>query len=225
MTSGKKPRLPVISPPSTKAGGGRKVTRAMVVIYVLLIGGLFVALALRPSSTTGEEGVSAAGYTVGSPGPGTKAPNFSLPSTAGGTVQLSDYSGKTVLLFFHEGLGCQPCWDNIRDLESARPKLQAAGIDKLVTITSNPLNLIAQKMNDEKLTSVALADSDLKISNLYQTSKYGMPGHLSNGHSFLLVGPTGLIEWRADYGGAPNYTMYVPVDKILSDLKTGRTRA
>lgn len=224
MTSGKKPRLPVVSPPANKSGGGRKITRAMIVVYVLLIGGLFVALALRPSSTSGE-GASAGGYTVGTPGPGAKAPNFSLPSTAGGTVQLSDYRGKSVLLFFHEGLGCQPCWDNIRDLETAKSKLQSAGIDKLVTITTNPLDLIAQKMNDEKLTSVALADSDLKISNLYQTSKYGMAGHLSNGHSFLLVGPTGLIEWRADYGGAPNYTMYVPVDKILSDLKSGRTRA
>ncbi|MBI3430525.1 MAG: redoxin domain-containing protein [Actinobacteria bacterium] len=223
MTSGKKPRLPVVSPPSKKAGG-RKVTRAMIVVYVLLIGGLFVALALRPSSTGGG-GATAGGYTVGTPGPGVKAPNFSLPSTAGGTVQLSDYRGKSVLLFFHEGLGCQPCWDNIRDLENAKSKMKSAGIDKLVTITSNPLNLIAQKMNDEKLTSVALADSDLKISNIYQTSKYGMAGHLSNGHSFVLVGPTGLIEWRADYGGAPNYTMYVPVDKILSDLKAGRKGA
>ncbi|XES00911.1 hypothetical protein HEP87_61260 [Streptomyces sp. S1D4-11] len=48
-----------------------------------------------------------------------------------------------------------------------------------------------------------------------------MMGTSRDGHSFLLVGPDGTIRWRADYGGAPDYTMYVPVDKLLADLKAG----
>ena len=40
----------------------------------------------------------------------------------------------------------------------------------------------------------------------------------ADGHTFILVGPDGHIRWRADYGGAPNYTMYVPVDRLLADL-------
>ena len=53
----------------------------------------------------------------------------------------------------------------------------------------------------------------------------GKPGLLKesrDGHTFILVGPDGDIEWRADYGGAPRYTMYVPVPKIIADLKSGR---
>jgi len=29
------------------------------------------------------------------------------------------------------------------------------------------------------------------------------------------------IVWRADYGGAPKYTMYVPMDTLLADLRAG----
>lgn len=34
---------------------------------------------------------------------GEKAPNFSLPSAAGGTVSLSQFAGHNVLLDFYEG--------------------------------------------------------------------------------------------------------------------------
>ena len=40
----------------------------------------------------------------------------------------------------------------------------------------------------------------------------------SAGHSFILVGPDGTIRWRADYGGAPDYTMFVPTERMLADL-------
>ncbi|TFC96775.1 redoxin domain-containing protein [Cryobacterium breve] len=164
-------------------------------------------------------------YAVGAPGPGAEAPDFSLASTAGGTVNLSDYRGESVLLFFHEGIGCQPCWDQIRDLDAAQTELQSAGVDQLLTITSGPVDLIAQKMTDDRLTAVALADTRLDVSVTYQTNKYGMMGESRNGHSFVLVGPTGEIEWRADYGGPPNYTMYVPVDEIVTQMQAGRTDA
>ena len=50
-----------------------------------------------------------------------------------------------------------------------------------------------------------------------------MMGTMANGHSFVLVGPDGKIDWRADHGGAPKYTMYVPVDKLLADLAKSTT--
>ena len=137
---------------------------------------------------------------------------------------MSDYRGKTVLLYFHEGIGCQPCWDQIRDLDAAQSQLTAAGIDQLLTITSGPETLIAQKMADDHLTATALADTNLDVSRRYSANQYGMMGDSRDGHTFILVGPDGRIQWRADYGGAPSYTMYVPVAKILSDLKAGRTK-
>ncbi len=48
-----------------------------------------------------------------------------------------------------------------------------------------------------------------------------MMGDDRDGHSFILVGPDGTIRWRADYGGAPKYSMYVPVQRLLADLASG----
>ncbi|MCZ2404445.1 redoxin domain-containing protein [Paenarthrobacter sp. Z7-10] len=192
------------------------------VVAAVIAAVVLVNLNTHSAAPTGA-GKTAAGYAVGNPGPGAQAPAFSIPSTTGGTVNLSDYRGKTVLLYFHEGLGCQPCWDQIRDLDAAKTQLHSAGIDQVLTITSGPVNLIAQKMTDDKLTATALADTKLDVSRTYGANQFGMMGDSRDGHSFILVGPDGRIQWRADYGGAPDYTMYVPVAKILTDLQAGRT--
>jgi len=195
-----------------------------VLVAVLVVGGLFL---LYRSSQGGSPTANGGGtgkyvYQVGAPGPGERAIDFILPSTKGGQVSLAGLRGKTVLTYWHEGLGCQPCWDQIRDVEKDMAKLKAAGIDEFLSITSGPAQLIAQKMTDERLQSVALADSDLAVSKQYAMNQYGMMGDSRDGHTFLLVGPNGKILWRADYGGAPNYTMYVPVDRLLADMKAGR---
>jgi hypothetical protein len=52
----------------------------------------------------------------------------------------------------------------------------------------------------------------------------GDSGVLWNGamrHSFILVGPNGVIRWRADYGGPPKYIMYLPTTSLLTDIKAG----
>ncbi|GAA3246150.1 peroxiredoxin family protein [Streptomyces labedae] len=187
----------------------------VAVILIAVIGGLYAVFNRSEQS-------SASGYEVGSPGPGQTAPGFSLTSSSGGKVDLADARGKTVLLYFQEGLTCQPCWDQIRDLEKSAAKVKAAGIDEILSITTDPANLIARKVKDDKLTTPVLSDPDLKVSKAYEANQYGMMGDSRDGHSFVLVGPDGKIQWRADYGGAPKYTMYVKVDKLLADLKAGR---
>ncbi|SBW28739.1 putative peroxiredoxin [Candidatus Protofrankia californiensis] len=202
----------------------RRVMRAAAaIVAVLAVGGLFALYRSSVGGTPGAGGGGRYAYQVGRLGPGQQAIEFTLPSTTGGQVSLASLRGKTVLLYFHEGLGCQPCWDQIRDLDKSMPALTAAGVEEFLSVTSGPAVLIAQKMRDDGLRSVALADTDLAVSRRYEMNKYGMMGDSRDGHSFLLIGPDGTIRWRADYGGAPNYTMYVPVDQVLADMKAGRT--
>ena len=52
---------------------------------------------------------------------------------------------------------------------------------------------------------------ELSVSKTHGTYGYGMMGGFPNGRSLILVGPSGKIRWRADYGGEPKYTMYVPL--------------
>ena len=126
-----------------------------------------------------------------------------------------------MLLFFQEGLGCQPCWDQMKDMESKWSEFQALGIDKIVSITTNPLDALKQKVADEGLSIPVLSDPNFTVSQAYHADQYGMMNGSSDGHSFIVVGPDGRIRWRADYGGAPNYTMYVPISTLIADMKEG----
>lgn len=204
---------------------GRAITAAMVAA-VAAVAIVVLYLVFRSSSGTTHSAASGSGYphAVGDPKAGTAAPPFTLTSGDGTPVSLADYRGKTVLLYFQEGLSCQPCWDQIRDLEQNQAALRAAGIDAVVSITTDRADLIGRKAADEKLATPVLSDPDLVVSRAYDANQYGMMGDMRDGHSFVLVGPDGVIKWRADYGGAPKYTMFLPTDKMLSDLAKERAQ-
>ncbi len=145
-----------------------------------------------------------------------------LEDTEGQTFDLSEKRGETVLLYFQEGLGCQPCWDQIKDMEAQSGAFEELGIDETVSIANNPPDALKQKVEDEGISATpVLADPYLGVSKTYDANKYGMMGESTNGHTFVVVGPDGKIQWRADYGGAPEYTMYVPVPDLLADMRAG----
>lgn len=172
------------------------------------------------SSTGGGEYA----FEVGSPGPGERAPDFQLTTTEGEEFDLGALRGKRVLLYFQEGIGCQPCWDQLTDIEPRFEEFKAMGIDKIATITTDPPDLLAQKVADEGITTPVMTDLRLAASNAYSTPDYRMAGMSEsfNGHSFVLVDEDGTIEWRADYGGpTTGNTMYVPVENLLADIEEG----
>ena len=181
------------------------------------IGLLVVGVAAMNSlSGAGERPVP---YDIGQPGIGAMAPDFSLPRAEGGTFRLSDQRGKQVLLYFHEGLGCDPCWRQIDDIQADLAKFNAVGIDEVVAISIDPTSAQLGRAQRDSISLPVLADSDLTVSGLYGTLGYGMMNGTRPGHTFILVGPDGKIRWRADYGGPPNFTMYVADDALLSELR------
>jgi peroxiredoxin len=129
------------------------------------------------------------------------------------------------MLFFQEGIGCESCWQQMKDIQTSTAKMHSAGIAAFITVTTNDLGQLQQKVADEGLTTPVLADTDFGVSHAYNANQYGMMGNAADGHTFIVVGPDGRIEWRADYGGPPNYTMYVGVDQLLSDFRAGRVAA
>jgi peroxiredoxin Q/BCP len=189
-----------------------------VAAVAAVIGGLF---AIYSNASHSGTRTSAYPYQVGSPGPGHAAPAFTLAASTGVTISLSQYRGKSVLLFFQEGLTCQPCWTQIADLEKHAAQLKAAGIDQVISITGDPIGPIIQKTRDMGLTTPVLSDAGLAVSKAYGANLYGMMGMSADGHTFILVGPNGMIRWRADYGGAPKYTMFLPTTTMLAQMKAG----
>ena len=198
------------------------VIAAVVVGGAIIVLGVIFFLNTAGGSSAGTSSLAGQyAFQVGHPGPGEQAPSITLPSTAGGTFDLAAMRGKTVLLYFQEGLTCQPCWDQLKDIQSNINQFQALGIDQVVSITTDPLNALQQKVADEGLTIPVLSDPSLAVSSAYTANGYGMMGASRDGHTFIVVGPDGLIKWRADYGGAPKYTMYVPVPNLVADMRAG----
>jgi peroxiredoxin Q/BCP len=205
-----------------KSRGFRTGVKVAVFIGVaLILLGIVYMFNTTSGSPAGSNLPGRYTFAVGSPGPGEQAPSIRLQSTDGRTFDLAALRGKTVLLFFQEGIACEPCWTQIRGIESHMQQFRALGIDTMVSITSDPLDTLKQKVADEGLSTPVLSDPGLAVSRTYYASQYGMMGGSSNGHTFIVVGPDGRIKWRADFGGAPNYTMYVPVSTLVTDLKEG----
>lgn len=195
----------------------------LVGVALMALGAIFFASSQRQPVSDGADSGQAGKYPyeVGNPGSGKEAPPIKLPSTEGGTFDLASARGETTLLYFQEGLMCQPCWDQLKDIEGQWSEFQELGIDRAVSITNDPLGALEQKVESEDLSTPVLSDPGLTVSKTYDAHKYGMMGGSRNGHTFIVVGPDGEILWRADYGGAPDYTMYVPVENLLADMRDG----
>jgi peroxiredoxin len=212
----RRPRRPRGGRPGRLPAGVKVAAFAGLAVVALL--GIFLVTNRGGGAQQGTGGGYA--YQVGDPGPGATAPPIKLPTT-GGTFDLAAPAGQTTLLYFQEGLGCQPCWDQLTDIQANLDKYKALGITRVLSITSDPLDTIRQKVTDQRISIPVAADPDLAVSRAYQANQYGMMGQSRDGHSFIVVGPDGRIRWRADYGGAPNYTMYVPSPSLLADLRAG----
>lgn len=231
-TEAKRQRPPRRAAQAAHSAERRKQEQRRLAVRVGIGGAAILALlfALTLSSGGGDGGTSGATnpgggprFDVGHPGPGQPAPTFELPSTAGGTFDLADARGENVLLYFQEGIMCQPCWTQITDMEKRFEDFEALGVDRLVSITVDPLDLLRRKVADEGIQSEVLSDPSLSLADDYQANQYGMMGTSMYGHTFILVGPDGTIRWRADYGGKPDYTMYLEPDDLLEDMAAGRT--
>ncbi len=115
-------------------------------VAILVLGVIYFLNAGNGSSASPNQ-AGKYSFEVGSPGPGEQAPAIRLPSTDGSTFDLATLRGKTVLVFFQEGIACEPCWTQIKAIESNMQQFRALGIDTMVSITSDPLDALKQKLH------------------------------------------------------------------------------
>ncbi len=149
---------------------------------------------------------------------GQSAPDFTLPSTAGPSVHLSELrSGSNVLLYFQEGIMCPPCWQQMRDLKRDAARLQELNTT-LITITVDPLDQLKANVTREQVDGMTLLwDKDAVVSRTYQALYVSMHPGSRPGHTFILVSLEGKILWRRDFQEmyVPDLTILDPVAKAL----------
>ena len=128
-------------------------------------------------------------------GPSGQAPAFTLKTTDGTTVSLSDYRGRPVILYFNEGAGCGSCTQQMALIERD-PGFAEAGITVL-PIVMNTAAQIQPDLDRFRVTTSYLLD-DGTVSKAYDTLDKGMHPGLP-GHGFVLIDKDGNKVWHGNY--------------------------
>ncbi len=138
---------------------------------------------------------------------------FTLPTSDGGTVSLSDFAGRPVILYFNEGAGCDSCLVQMSFIER-EPGFEEAGITVLPIVmnTADQINADALRLG---VQSPFLLD-DGTISDAYGTLGTGMHQGLP-GHGFVLVDADGMQVWYGNYPSMwldPKELLEIALDKL-----------
>lgn len=193
------------------AGSRVRANRRRLRAALWLLGGLVfvgVAALLILLARAGSPRAGGEGALTGS------APDFTLPRLDGEPVSLSSYRGqRNVLLFFNEGYGCPPCWQQARELQDARSALEAAGTELLVVVVDPP-DLARQEAQRWGLSVPILLDQGGQVSRAYKTLGFGMHANKPN-HTFVFVDIEGQVRWWKDYA-----SMYAPTDQVVQRVQS-----
>ena len=127
-----------------------------------------------------------------------QAPDFGLQTADGRTVSLADYRGKkNVLLFFSEGYGCDPCWQQTAALQKDQQILADMNVEAFGVMVDPPA-LIKKEMPRWGLTTLPiLVDQSTSVSKSYGALG-GMHANKPD-HKFVLINTEGDIVWAVDY--------------------------
>lgn len=176
----------------------QKRIRRLITVTLSLIAVGLVAFALAKAAPTSTSTAEA-------------APGFTLKTTAGTTVSLSDYRGKPVVLYFNEGAGCGSCTAQMAEIEKDA-SFKASGITVL-PIVMNSAEQILPDLQQFGVTTPYLLD-DGTVSRAYGTLGTGMHEGLP-GHGFILIDADGVKRWFGNYP-----SMFVAPADLLKEIQT-----
>ncbi len=132
---------------------------------------------------------------------GKKAPDFQLESIDGSKVKLSDYKGKTVVLFFTEGSMCYPsCWNQIEELgKDERFNSEETAAFSIVVDPKSEWEKIVAKVPG-MANSKILFDTTRGISSSYDVLSLKSSMHPGQypGHTYFIVDKEGIIRYAFD---------------------------
>lgn len=191
---------------------------AVALSTVAVVGASFITPKLLNSETpqaASPHGAMAhdegAGLAVGA-----AVPSFEERDVVTGASITSDsIQGRKTLLFFSEGVMCQACFEQIKDLERMGDVLERRRI-QLVSITPDTAADLEQAIAQYAIATPMIADDDRDMSRGFNTLGQGMHAD-TPGHAFVLV-ERGKVVWQRDYWLAPYRTMYVEPKKLLDDI-------
>ena len=148
---------------------------------------------------------------------GDKAPAFVGKNVLNGeTVSSAQLKGKNILYFFNEGVYCQACMEQTKELEQHVQHLDGRNF-VLISITNDSPSDLLQAGIDLKLTMPLVADESRGMTTRFGAlgggaSGGGMHADKAN-HTFILVDKSGIVRFDKDYP-----SMWVDPAKLLKEL-------
>jgi len=103
--------------------------------------------------------------------PGERAPDFSLKSASGGTISLSDFRGKVVILFFWK-VGCPPCREIFPDMQRLYEKFKDKGLVILGFDCVDDKKIALDYMREHSITFPMVLDASKRAWKV-QSEEYG----------------------------------------------------
>jgi thioredoxin-dependent peroxiredoxin len=97
---------------------------------------------------------------------GQTAPAFTLTDQAGRPVSLSDFAGRSLIIFFYPAAMTPGCTKEACDFRDSLVRLQQAGYD-VVGISPDKPEKLAKFVEKESLTYPLLADTDRAVMDAY----------------------------------------------------------
>ena len=107
---------------------------------------------------------------------GQKAPEFTLSVAEGNQVSLSDFAGKSVILYFYPAASTPGCTTQACDFRDNMASLQSAGY-VVLGVSKDKLPALQKFAAEENLSFPLLSDEDLTVHHAYgafgEKSMYG----------------------------------------------------
>jgi thioredoxin-dependent peroxiredoxin len=126
---------------------------------------------------------------------GQPAPEFTLTDHAGRSVSLSDFAGRSLIIFFYPAAMTPGCTTEACDFRDSLVRLQRAGYH-VVGISPDKAEKLAKFVEKESLTYPLLSDTDRAVMDAY--GAYGektLYGKKVTGviRSTVVIGPDGAV--------------------------------
>ena len=147
---------------------------------------------------------------------GKKAPAWKLTSAEGDTVKLSDYAGKTLVMYFYPKDDTPGCTIEAKDFHAARKKLEKLGAS-VVGISRDSIESHCKFRDKYGLGFPLLSDPDSKVIEAYGAwGEKNMYGKKSMGilRTTVVIGADGKVKKIF-----PRVKVAGHVDKVLAAIE------
>lgn len=148
---------------------------------------------------------------------GDRAPEFELPRDGGGTVKLSDFPGKAVVLYFYPQDDTETCTQEAIEFSRMRPEFEKAGA-VIIGVSPDSVGKHDKFKAKHKLTVELGADPERRAIDAYgvwaEKTMFGRK-YMGVVRSTFLIAPDGTIArvWR-------NVRLRGHVEEVLAAVRT-----